>query len=221
MPLNGRFPASALAPIGGGYYLEKPAAASFNAMSAEAYSRWGRHIQVISAYRTYDKQVYLWDHVAHAHDPNWVAVPGTSNHGWGLAVDLASQWDRWAIDQIGRKYGWSKGCSDAPVEWWHIRYNPSCTGATWKPGPSGPRVIKYGMHGKDVRDMQIWLVRGGWLKKAKRGQSPSIDGSYGRRTHGALVLFQRKNHLAADGVAGPKTIGLLKKLYGAPWPRKK
>ena len=76
------------------------------------------------------------------------------------------------------------------------------------------------MKGKDVEQMQIWLVRSGALKKAKKGQPPSIDGSFGRSTHGGLVLFQKQHKLAPDGVAGPKTLALLKKNYGAPWPKK-
>lgn len=84
----------------------------------------------------------------------------------------------------------------------------------------GPRVLKYGMKGKDVEQMQVWLVRSGALKKAKKGQPPAIDGSFGRSTHGGLVLFQRQHKLTADGIGGPKTLGLLKKNYGAPWPKK-
>lgn len=84
----------------------------------------------------------------------------------------------------------------------------------------GPRVLKFGMRGKDVEQMQIWLVRSGALKKAKKGQPPTIDGHFGRSTHGGLVLFQKEHKLKPDGVAGPQTLGLLKKNYGAPWPKK-
>ena len=31
---------------------------------------------------------------------------------------------RSAIDRYGASYGWSKRWSDAPSEWWHIRYDP-------------------------------------------------------------------------------------------------
>jgi hypothetical protein len=218
MPANGRFPQSALASIGGGYYLAIDAARAFNAMSQEAGG-----IHVVAGYRTYERQVYFWN-LYRSGRGNLAAYPGTSNHGWGLAVDLASYGDRQKVDIHGRKFGWSKGCSDAQSEWWHIKYNPGCTGASWHGGPvlpAGPRTIRYGMRGHDVRNMQVWLVRSGCLKKARRGQPPAIDGVYGRATHGALVLFQRQHHLVPDGVAGPKTIGLLKKLYGAPWPRRK
>lgn len=222
MAANGQLPASDLASIGGGFYLTIPAAAAFNAMSQAAQQRWGRPITVVAGYRTLERQWYFW-HLYQSGQGNLAAYPGSSNHGWGLAVDLASTWCRWAVDQIGRTYGFSKACSDAQSEWWHIKYDPGCTGATWKPGPSapaGPRTLRFGMSGNDVRDLQIYLVRSGCLKKAQGRQPPSIDGNFGRSTHGALVLFQRRHYLVSDGVAGPKTIALLKKLYGNPWPRR-
>jgi hypothetical protein len=45
---------------------------------------------------------------------NLAAVPGTSNHGWGLAVDLATPTMRTLLDQYGAQFGWSKAWSDAP-----------------------------------------------------------------------------------------------------------
>lgn len=213
MSVNGRIPANELAPIGGGYFLVKTAAASFNAMSDEANAKWGKTISVVSAYRTYDKQVYLWDHVSHPHDTNWVARPGTSNHGWGIAVDLATQWGRWAVDQIGKQYGWSKACSDAPVEWWHIKYNPTCTGATWKPGPRA--ILRRGMHGNDVKEVQTYLLRGHYLIQGnkKHGIPPAIDGDFGKTTEVAVKKFQHANHLKNDGVVGPATIKALRHKY--------
>ena len=38
----------------------------------------------------------------------------------GDAVDVDSPQMRWVIDQIGWKYGWTKG--HAPGEWWHVDY---------------------------------------------------------------------------------------------------
>jgi hypothetical protein len=211
---NGSLPGSALAPIGNGYYLERSAAAAFNAMAAAAQKRWGRPIRVISAYRTLDKQWYFWN-LYRSGRGNLAAYPGTSNHGWGLAIDCASTWDRWAIDQIGRAFGWAKVWSDAPSEWWHIKYNAG----VWHGhvAPPGPRVLRQGMSGNDVKEVQIYLVRGGFLKKAKPGQHPAIDGSFGAGTKAAVQHFQRDNHMTADGVVGPATIAALRKKY-KNWP---
>ncbi len=127
MASNGRLPASALAAIPGGR-LEHGAAKAWNAMHAEAKARHNVDIRPggpDSSYRTLDRQ-HFWR--------NWwcargkcgnAAVPGTSNHGLGLAVDLADGGRgamRRVIDQIGAKYGWAKKWSDASGEPWHLRY---------------------------------------------------------------------------------------------------
>lgn len=57
------------------------------------------------------------------------AVPGTSNHGLGTAVDLMNMTQRRWIDRKGAKYGWSKRWSDAPHEFWHLKWRPG----VWKP----------------------------------------------------------------------------------------
>jgi hypothetical protein len=213
MSSNGRMTNAELSPIGGGYYLANAAAKSFNAMSAEARRRWGRSITVVGGYRTYAKQVYFWK-LYRSGRGNLAAFPGTSNHGWGLAVDLSSQWSRWAVDQIGRKYGWSKACSDAASEWWHIKYNPRCTGSHWHPGPNGPRALRKGMRGHDVHQVQVYLYRGYYLRTLR-----DIDSIFGRGTLAAVKRFQSKNKLKVDGVVGPATLAALKRKY--PHPRHK
>jgi D-alanyl-D-alanine carboxypeptidase-like protein len=136
MAVNGQLPPDALAPIASGQ-LEKAAAAAWNAMNVEARANG---LQLVptgskSSYRTYAQQQELYA-LYQSGKGNLAAVPGTSNHGWGLAVDLATTQMRSLLDRIGRKYGWAKDWSDAPSEWWHIKYR---TGV-WSgpdPGPSG------------------------------------------------------------------------------------
>ncbi len=52
-----------------------------------------------------------------------IASPGTSNHNWGLAVDILSASEpsrmKWLIDNI-KRFGWSWEL--VPAEPWHIRY---------------------------------------------------------------------------------------------------
>jgi LAS superfamily LD-carboxypeptidase LdcB len=82
---NGQIPASDLCPVWGapGHLLRADAAAAFDRMS-KAYARqFGRPICVTDSYRSFSQQVALY-----AAKPNLAARPGTSNHGWGLAVDL-------------------------------------------------------------------------------------------------------------------------------------
>jgi hypothetical protein len=128
---NGRIPDSALAPItkavnGEQAYLIADAAKAFNAMNAESERRFGVTLRVSSAraaYRSYEDQEYFW-RLYQSGQGNLAARPGTSNHGLGLAVDLATTQMRKIVDQIGSKYGWSKATSDAPSEWWHLKWKP-------------------------------------------------------------------------------------------------
>ena len=136
MATNGRLPASDLAPIAQGQ-LRKDAAAAWNAMNVEARKRGLELVPTgsMSSYRSYDQQVYLWN-LYQAGKGNLAAVPGQSNHGAGIAVDLATPAMRTMVDQIGRKYGFAKDWSDAPSEWWHIKWREG----VWSgpdPGPKG------------------------------------------------------------------------------------
>src|SRR5262245_40736911 len=77
-----------------------------------------------SASRTYAQQVEM----KQIYGKN-AATPGHSNHGLGLAVDVATHEMRSAIDKWGARFGWSKKWSDAQWEWWHIKFKPG----VWKP----------------------------------------------------------------------------------------
>lgn len=134
MASNGQLPDSALAPIAGGR-LAKDAAAAWNAMNVESRKRYGVELRPTgsaSSYRTYAQQQYFWN-LYQSGRGNLAAYPGTSNHGLGRAVDLATTQMRSIVDAIGGKYGWRK--VEAPSEWWHVNYVGGYTGRD--PGPSG------------------------------------------------------------------------------------
>ena len=145
MAENGKLPASDLAPIAQGQ-LRKDCAAGWNAMNVEARSKG---LEIVptgskSSYRTYAQQQELYQAYLNG-TGNLAAVPGTSNHGWGTAVDVATQAMRSMIDSIGAKYGYSKSWSDAPSEWWHIVYQSGHYSGK-DPGPKGetkPAPPKY------------------------------------------------------------------------------
>lgn len=81
---NGFIPLTALCGIGiGTHALRCDAAQSFQAMSAAFAGSFGRALCLTDSYRTFDSQVRLY-----GIKPALAAIPGTSNHGWGLAVDL-------------------------------------------------------------------------------------------------------------------------------------
>ena len=144
MASNGFIPSSALGDVpGSNSGLLKSAAASFTAMHFESIRRFGIPLtitdgQVGRTYRSFARQV-----LAKRLFGSNAATPGTSNHGWALAVDLMTSAQRSAIDRIGGFFGWSKACSDASWEWWHVKYNPGCTGAGWKPKPPRPDPLRF------------------------------------------------------------------------------
>ncbi len=70
-------------------------------------------------------------------------------------------------------------------------------------GTSSSRLLKRGMRGSDVRELQELL-------KAKGYHSSSADGIFGPRTEQALKDFQKANGLVADGIAGQRTLSALR-----------
>lgn len=64
--------------------------------------------------------------------------------------------------------------------------------------PAALAVLEVGSKGSDVTAVQKKLIQWGYL-------SGSADGRYGEKTRAAVLAFQRKNGLAADGRVGPST----------------
>lgn len=83
---NGYIPASALCAIPWQTvdHLRCDATAKLVALNAVYKAKWGANICVNDAYRSYAKQVSLYNTLG----PKVAAVPGTSNHGWAIALDL-------------------------------------------------------------------------------------------------------------------------------------
>lgn len=73
-------------------------------------------------------------------------------------------------------------------------------------GSSQPGVLKKGMKGENVLDLQAKLKSLGYY-------DGSLDGSFGSGTLLAVIEFQMTNGLTADGVVGPRT---LQALQGSP-----
>ena len=82
---NGTLSESSLCPLwsASGERLRSDAARAFNAMSRYKDRTTGTAICVTDSYRSYRDQVTVY-----RTRPGLAAVPGTSNHGWGRAVDL-------------------------------------------------------------------------------------------------------------------------------------
>lgn len=106
---NGNIPVSALCPLryAPGQVLRADAAAAFNQLTDAYLAARGTPICVTDSYRNYATQVELY-----RTKPSLAAVPGTSNHGWGVAVDLCG-----GIQDYGTgAYSWMK--ANAPRFGW-------------------------------------------------------------------------------------------------------
>jgi D-alanyl-D-alanine carboxypeptidase len=119
---NGSIPSGALASIGDGHSLHAPAARAFQQME-EAARMAGIDLDVVSSYRDLPTQERLAREKGLYSEGGLAATPGTSNHGWGLAVDLtlddrAQEWMRANAHQFGF-------VEDVPREPWHWTYRPA------------------------------------------------------------------------------------------------
>ena len=111
-----------------------PAAAnSFEQLNAAFKAKFGSNIAVTDAYRSYSEQVAV-----KAKKGYLAATPGTSNHGWGLAVDLGSGINNWNttqhkwMDENAFKFGWVNPDWAKPgkgkEEPWHWEYTRATAG---------------------------------------------------------------------------------------------
>src|SRR5690606_9086846 len=101
---NGRVPAAALSTIAGtSHTLWEPAARSFEAMQSAAAAE-GVTIGITDSYRTYETQVDLVGRKGLYSQGGLAATPGTSMHGWGVALDLKldSSAQAWMRQNAGR-----------------------------------------------------------------------------------------------------------------------
>ena len=97
------------------------AAASWNTMRMFLLQRYGSRGDIypegpLGAYRDYAGQVRCKE----LYGSN-AAVPGTSNHGLGHAVDVADHFMAGLVDLHGGLFGWHHW--DAKWEWWHREYD--------------------------------------------------------------------------------------------------
>ncbi len=127
---NGFLPASSLCPLTGapGHRLRADAAADFARLTAASLAERGTALCVTDSYRSYAAQVDVF-----ARKPQLAAVPGTSRHGFGVALDLGcgiesfgTEAHRW-MQKNGPRFGWvhpawagPRGSMPEPWHWEHV-----------------------------------------------------------------------------------------------------
>lgn len=106
-----------------GQALRADAAAAFNALNAAHKAERGTPLCVTDSYRSYGGQVAVY-----AAKPQLAAVPGRSNHGWGVAVDFgcgvqqfgsdAHLWMRANAVRFGWYHpSWAQASGSRPEAW--------------------------------------------------------------------------------------------------------
>jgi hypothetical protein len=195
MALNGKLPDADLEAIPGGR-LRKDAAEAWLAMRAfigKADGVWICPTSVRTAYRPYADQEYFWS-LYQRHQGALAARPGTSNHGWGIAVDLPSPAMRAAVRACGHEFGWGirggRLASDAPSEEWHCTFHPGRYPAVAqhrpKPRPHPYQVLTDGE--RQARDLllaerHVARGHGGWSHVDKGHLAHAVEAKRSIRAH--------------------------------------
>lgn len=114
--------------LGGPAIMHPEAARAMSALLSAAHRAGVTELRVKYSYRTFAKQVEKYENykgpdgvIGTADDGNLAARPGTSNHGWAVAVDFTGLTSRaltW-VRNNARSYGF---VNDVPSENWHYTY---------------------------------------------------------------------------------------------------
>jgi len=228
-----------------GVKLEPNAARAFNALNAAASAERFK-VRATGGYRSYERQEVLflerytteklegrptknWNGKTYYQKPGtaMAATPGSSNHGLGLAVDLAEENDGDAgVEFVSpRLVLWLCNHADEfgisaedQSEVWHWRYVAGdaipatvlAYEASKVPGEApilpveAPKpvrpALRRGSTGEAVKRLQRRLVAEGFPLRG------GVDGVYGKYTEGAVKRYQAREGLLVDGIAGPKTL---------------
>lgn len=130
---NGAVPATDLCPLWDGVQmLRGDAAVTLAELDRNFRAAFGRDLCITDSYRTLAEQ----RHLAYTKG-GLAATPGTSNHGWGLAIDLCTAETRnsdvftW-LTENGPIFGWANPGwalpgGAGPHEAWHWEYLPGTT----------------------------------------------------------------------------------------------
>lgn len=124
---NGRMPAASLAGIGvGAHRLWPPAGDAFDRLRTAA-SADGVRIGVTDSYRDFAAQEQVAAEKGLYSQGGLAAAPGTSPHGWGMALDLE-------LDAAGQAWMRANGgrfgfVEDVPREPWHWSFRPEAVTA--------------------------------------------------------------------------------------------
>lgn len=243
---NGQLPANLLAKVKTGGVMYAPVAEQFNRLYDEAL-RAGHKLKNIGDYRSFDGQLKMflerYDTTDRGRSPQvtrtyegktWYLKPGCapsaapdptglkgSNHGWGLAIDLAFEQNGKTVAMGGACFDWL--CANAPrfgfylqtdnrqskeFEAWHWQY---ALGDRTPDGSSAP-VVPVASSSPAYPGVPVRLgAKGEAVKRIQEKVGAVADGGFGPQTEKSVMAWQSANGLKPDGVVGPVT---WKKMFG-------
>jgi len=139
-----------------------------------------------------------------------VAVPGTSRHESGLALDLPEPARSW-VTKNGAKFGWIAGIVKG--EPWHFEYQAARDTMKPKPAANDSLPLRKGSVGPRVGRLQAGLRKTfpAYAKSVnvKRGVLIAVDNIFGDQTDAWVREFQRRVGITVDGIVGPVTVSKL------------
>lgn len=164
------------------------------------------------------KEHGLWGISKNSHPGDWVAfewgagsLPGADHFGMIVANDPAKDYVTTIEGNAGRKANGQRGVD------YHTRSRSLIAGtinrqaAYTKPIPPKPKpqpaatTLYKGVTGSAVKSLQAGLQRVFPAYAGPIRASGGADGIFGSGTEAVVREFQRRSHLTADGVVGPKT----------------
>ena len=108
--------------------------------------------------------------------------------------------EKWSLDRCGRKIAYHVYFTVVGEGGAYFSFREAGLAETMQARAAKPRTLKLAkplMKGGDVRALQTAL--------RNEGIKVATDGVYGPDTRNAVIAFQQKNGLTADGIAGPAT----------------
>lgn len=226
-----------------GFYLRDDAAKAWD----RAVTAYGKTVLLTGAWRSYETQerIFRERYRAGAYSPfgdyrrwqgqTWgrvtgaaAAVPGTSNHGGGVAVDVKTSRskgdapypetvvftafgdaDRLAFLRVAAAHGWADDEGRSVGELWHLTYYPARDkhrGEVARPQPVEPQTPTEPTKRKPTRLPTVKKgSRSGWVPVVQRLVGANDDGVFGAGTERKVEDFQRRHGLKPDGVVGLRT----------------
>ncbi|MFT4289318.1 D-alanyl-D-alanine carboxypeptidase family protein [Nocardioides sp.] len=154
--------------------LQCDAAAALEQLNVAYRAEFGTDLTLTDSYRSFEAQV-----TAHEQKPDLTAEPGYSNHGWGLAIDVAgggaefgTTEHEWLVEHAP-EYGWGHPTWAAETgskpEAWHFEFG---TGAEMEgPASSYDVTLTLGTQGPPP----------GWVDPSADDEEPDAD--TGAATH--------------------------------------